>query len=365
MVLELSGRWHVGEGPSSADEVLREVRKREHLLSLSFDCLHLTGWDSGLLVFLRRVLGHCGEKKIVVDRSGLPKGVVRLLDLSGESPETRRPKKEKGGVPFLSRIGETVTTGWSTVIDTLGFLGDVVLSFSRFATGRARFRFRDLWVVVQDAGVNALPIVSLISVLVGLILAFVGSVQLRMFGAQIYIADLVGVAMVRAMGAIMTGIIMAGRTGASYAARLGTMQVNEEIDALRTAGISPVDFLVLPRVIALGIMMPLLTIYADVAGIAGGLVVSVFGFGVSVSEYYNETLRCLTFANIAIGLFSSLIFGILVGFAGCLKGLRCGRSASAVGDATTSAVVSGIISIIVATALITIVCNILGLDNHA
>jgi phospholipid/cholesterol/gamma-HCH transport system permease protein len=227
--------------------------------------------------------------------------------------------------------------------------------------GRARFRTSELFLIIQESGAQALPIVSLISLLVGLILAFVGAIQLRLFGAQIYVADLVGIGIVREMGAIMTGIIMAGRTGAAFAARIGTMQVNEEIDALTTLGVSPIEFLVLPRVIALFLMMPLLTIYADLMGLLGGLIVGVSMLDLGFMEYYNETLSILTLTDFSIGVFMGAVFGILVSLSGCLRGMQCGRSASAVGQATTSAVVTGIVSIVVATATITVVCDVLGI----
>lgn len=215
--------------------------------------------------------------------------------------------------------------------------------------------------VIQECSAEALPIVSLISLLVGLILAFVGAIQLKLFGAQIFVADLVGIGMVRAMGAIMTGIIMAGRTGASFAATIGTMQVNEEIDALQTTGVSPIDFLVLPRMLALSIIMPLLVIYADLMGILGGLIVGVFGLDLNIVEYYNETTKAVSLTNFWIGLFSGFVYGILIALSGCMRGMQCRRSASAVGDATTSAVVTGIVSIVLATAVITVICNILGI----
>jgi phospholipid/cholesterol/gamma-HCH transport system permease protein len=201
----------------------------------------------------------------------------------------------------------------------------------------------------------------LISALVGLILAFVGAVQLLMFGAQIYVANLVGIAIVRVMGPIMTGIIMAGRTGAAFAAELGTMQVNEEIDALRTLGISPMEFLVLPRMLALALMMPLLCLYADLIGILGGLLVGMGMLDLDPVVYFNQTREAVSLKHFWIGLFHSVIFGVLVALAGCLRGMQCGRSASAVGHAATSAVVTGIVSIIVATAIITFICNILGI----
>jgi phospholipid/cholesterol/gamma-HCH transport system permease protein len=182
-----------------------------------------------------------------------------------------------------------------------------------------------------------------------------------MFGAQIYVANLVGIAMVRVMGAVMTGIIMAGRTGAAFAAQLGTMQVNEELDALETLGISPMEFLVLPRMLALCIMMPLLCLYADLMGVLGGLIVGVGMLDISAVQYYKQTQAAIGLNNLVIGLFHSAVFGILVALSGCLRGIQCGRSASAVGQATTSAVVTGIVSIIVATAIITVMCNVVGI----
>jgi phospholipid/cholesterol/gamma-HCH transport system permease protein len=163
------------------------------------------------------------------------------------------------------------------------------------------------------------------------------------------------------MGAIMTGIIMAGRTGASYAAQLGTMQVNEEIDALKTLGVSPMEFLVLPRMVALAIMMPLLCVYADIMGILGGMIVGVFMLGLNPIVYLHQTQAALKLTYVWIGLFHSAVFGVLVALSGCLRGIQCGRSASAVGYATTSAVVTGIVSIILATAIITILCNVIGI----
>ncbi len=243
----------------------------------------------------------------------------------------------------------------------VAFLGEAFLAFIQLLRGRARFRRSDLVLIIQECGAQALPIVSLISALVGLILAFVGAVQLLMFGAQIYVANLVGIAIVRVMGPIMTGIIMAGRTGAAFAAELGTMQVNEEVDALRTLGISPMEFLVLPRMLALALMMPLLCLYADLIGILGGLLVGVSMLDLDAVVYFNQTREAVSLKHFWIGLFHSVVFGVLVALAGCLRGMQCGRSASAVGQAATSAVVTGIVSIIVATAIITFICNILGI----
>ncbi len=236
-----------------------------------------------------------------------------------------------------------------------------MVAFLRFLTGKARFRRRDLALLIESCGVQALPIVTLICFLVGLILAFIGAIQLQLFGAEIFIADLVGIAMVRLMAAIMTGIVLAGRTGGAFAAQLGTMQVNQEIDALRTLGIDPMEFLVLPRMLALGLMMPLLCLYANVMGILGGMVVGVGMLDIGLIQYYNQTVQAVNLWNLGIGLFSGTLFGIIVALSGCMRGMQCGRSASSVGDAATSAVVTAIVGIIITTALVTLICNALGI----
>jgi phospholipid/cholesterol/gamma-HCH transport system permease protein len=243
----------------------------------------------------------------------------------------------------------------------LVFIGQACLAFWALLRRRARFQPADLWLTIQECGPEALPIVTLICFLVGLILAFVGAVQLRRFGAQIYVADLVGIAMAQEMGAMMTGIILAGRTGAAFAAQLGTMQVNEEIDALRTMGVAPMEFLVLPRMLALILMAPLLTIYGDVVGILGGAFVGVTMLQLSPTAYLHETLSALAFGDFVKGLVKGAVFGVLVACAGCLRGMQSGRSSAAVGLATTAAVVLGIVSIIVADAILTVIYNALGL----
>jgi phospholipid/cholesterol/gamma-HCH transport system permease protein len=245
--------------------------------------------------------------------------------------------------------------------DVFAFTGELALSIARLIRGRAKIRSSDVWDVIQECGWKALPIVSLISLLVGLILAFMGAVQLRMFGAQIYVADLVGIGMTREMGAVMSGVIMAGRTGAAFAANLGTMQVNEEIDALRTLGVSPTDYLVLPRITALVLMMPLLCVYADFMGLLGGMVVCVGAFDISFKQYLNQTLQALTLTHISIGIFKSIFFGIIVAVSGCMQGIHCGRSAAAVGQATTSAVVISIVYIVVADGIFALITNVLGI----
>jgi phospholipid/cholesterol/gamma-HCH transport system permease protein len=291
---------------------------------------------------------------------GLPEGARRLLAMAAAIPERAGARKAAARAPFLEQVGAAAIAFVTSAQEMLAFIGAAFVAFLRLLAGKAQFRWSDLILVIQQSGAEALPIVSLISLLLGLILAFVGAVQLRIFGAQIYVASLVGIAMVRVMGAVMTGIIMAGRTGASFAAELGTMQVNEEIDALETLGISPMEFLVLPRMLALVIMMPLLCLYADFVGMLGGLIVGVVMLDLNALQYYNMTVDSVALKNLWVGLVHSAVFGVLIALAGCMRGMQCGRSASAVGESTTSAVVTGIVSIVVATAIITVLCDLLG-----
>ena len=360
LLINLSGNWTLKTKRPSADVVKKEMAKGA-AARIAFNTTGVTDWDSGLLVFLGRVIDLGSKQGISVDKNGLPDGAKKLLDLAAAVPEKEGARKKSQKESFLFRVGSESMAFVRASGEALAFVGEAFTAFTKLLAGKARFRRSDLIRTLQDCGIEALPIVSLISLLVGLILAFVGAVQLMMFGAQIYVANLVGIAMVRVMAAVMTGIIMAGRTGAAFAAQLGTMQVNEEIDAFKTMGISPMEFLVLPRMLGLTLMMPLLCLYADLMGILGGLIVGVTMLDLSMVEYYNQTKASVTLSDLWIGLFQSIVFGILIAVAGCLRGMQCGRSASAVGDAATSAVVTGIISIIVATAVITVITNVLGI----
>jgi phospholipid/cholesterol/gamma-HCH transport system permease protein len=345
----------------STDEVKKQVEIQPSVQSITFDTGDLTGWDSGLLTFLIKIIDQCSRNNIHSDQQGLPEGVQRLLALASAVPEKKDARGEAAHQPFLARVGNITMNAVGSAVDMLGFIGESSVAFLKFILGKASFRRSDLILLLQDCGADALPIVTLISVLVGLILAFVGAVQLQMFGAQIYVANLVGIAMAREMGAMMTGIIMAGRTGAAFAAQIGTMQVNEEIDALQTMGISPMEFLVVPRMFALVIMMPLLCLYADLMGILGGVIVGVGMLDLSFAQYMTQTQNAVKLTDFAIGLVKSGVFGILVAMAGCLQGIRCGRSASAVGDAATSAVVTAIVAIVVTDGIFAIITNIIGI----
>ena len=355
----LGGRWCIDQDLPSADTL--KARLAAPVRRLGFDASELTDWDSGLLTFVSGIGKSCADRGIALDNSGLPPGAQRLLAMALAVPEQKLAGRHAGPQGPFAEVGEATLEFFRGAPQMLGFLGEIVLSLLRLVSGRARFRARDLWLEIEEVGPRALPIVSVISFLVGLILAYLGADQLKLVGAQIFIADLVAIGMVREVGALMTGIIIAGRTGAAFAAQLGTMQVNEEIDAYKVLGISAIDFLVLPRILALMLMVPLLTLYSGFIGMLAGLLVSVTIFDIGVFEYYTETLRALEFKQFAVGLSKGTVYGAMIAFAGCLRGMQCGRSAEAVGHAATSAVVTAILLITIAASIMTIVYYQLGI----
>lgn len=359
LLIVLGGRWRIDQDLPSADTL--NARLAAPVRRLGFDASEITDWDSGLLTFVSRIGKSCADRGIALDGSGLPPGAQRLLAMASAVPEQKLAARRVGPQGTFAQVGEATLEFFRGAPQMLGFLGEVVLSLLRLFSGRARFRARDLWLEIEEVGPRALPIVSVISFLVGLILAYLGADQLKLVGAQIFIADLVAIGMVREVGALMTGIIIAGRTGAAFAAQLGTMQVNEEIDAYKVLGISAIDFLVLPRMLALMLMVPLLTLYAGFIGMLAGLLVSVTIFDIGVFEYYTETLRALEFKQFAVGLSKGTVYGAMIAFAGCLRGMQCGRSAEAVGHAATSAVVTAILLITIAASIMTIVYYQLGI----
>ena len=361
LVVRLSGAWKLHSGMPSGEALARELAARSPR-RVSFDASGLQSWDSSVISFLTQASELCHQRQIEQDRQALPEGLRRLLDLAEAVPEKKgAARSEAEREPLLARLGNAAINFSESAADMLSFLGEATIALAKALAGRARFRRFDLVVLIQDCGADALPIVTLISFLVGTILAFVGAVQLQQFGAAIYVADLVGIAMVREMGAMMTGIIMAGRTGAAFAAQLGTMKVTQEIDALTTMGFSPVEYLVVPRMVALILMMPLLCLYSDLMGIVGGAAVGVGMLDLTVKTYSQETFAAVTIGQLVGGVFKASVYGILVAISGCLRGMQCGSSASAVGDAATSAVVTGIVFIVVACGVFAFLFNILGI----
>lgn len=314
-----------------------------------------------MLAFITDVANTCEQSGIDFDSSGLPDNAQKLIELARAVPEKKdaAQKTPRAGNLFV-QLGHWVYANRDGTMRMAHFTGEIIESLGRLCVGKARMRARDFWSVMFFVSVEALPIVSLIAFLVGLIIAFLGAVVLVQFGANHYVSYLVSYGMLREMGAVMTGVIMAGRTGSAFAAKIGSMKVTEEIDALRTLGISPIDFLVLPRLIALALMLPLLVIYADFVGIFGGMLVSTFMLGVPYEQFLSGIKVAVQAPSFYLGVIKGVVFGITVAMAGCQRGLQAGKGSDAVGVAATTAVVTGITLIIFFNAIIDWIAAIYG-----
>jgi phospholipid/cholesterol/gamma-HCH transport system permease protein len=358
--VRLSGRWSLAEGVPSLEPLAQELDRAEGARQLVFEPSGLEAWDSALVTFVHAAAGLASDRGLEADLSMLPEGARKLVELARAVPPRLQPAAPPDDA-LTARVGQVALHAWGTVGDALTFLGETVLALGAMLRGRARFRRVDLMHAFEAAGVGALGIVALINFLIGAVLAFVGAVQLQQFGAGIYVANLVAIGVARELGALMTGIVMCGRTGAAFAAVLGTMTVNEEVDALRTMGLRPTEFLVLPRVLATSLMLPALVAYADLLGFLGGAFVGVTLLHLGAVEYARQTQDALALRHVIIGLVKSIAFGAVVALTGCYYGIRCGRSAAAVGEATTKAVVMGIVLVVVVDALFTVLLYVLDL----
>jgi len=356
--IRLYSEWVLSGGARSAAEISHRLSSAPRPSQISFDSSKLEVWDSVLINFLTKVEA-AAEHGIAVDPSGLPGGVQRLVALARAVPERQGARQTQQRPDLLTRVGSSSISFLAMSADLITFLGEALIGIGRILVGRARLRHSDLMIAIEDCGPNALPIVALISFLVGLILAFVGAIQLEQFGPAIFVANLVGIAMAREMGAMMTAILMSGRTCAPFAANLGTMQVSDEVSALQTLGIPPMEFLVLPRIVALSLMMPLLTVFANIVGMLGGLLIGTLMLDITPIAYYNQTIGAVGIDDWAVGLVKAVLFGAVVALVGCWRGMRCQRSAAAVGAAATSAVVLCIVLIILIVAIATVICTTL------
>ena len=361
LLLEIAGDWLARAGLPGIGPVEQELAASSGAKALEFDTAALGRWNSGLMTFILKCYALCQANKLEFRAETLPAEVAKLIQLSQVVAENKDAARAVTHAPFLQRVGESALGAWAGAQGMLTFIGENVLAFLDLLRGRAQFRWSDTFLVMQECGPQALGIVALINFLVGVILAFVGATELTQFGASIYVADLVGIATVREMGCIMTGIIICGRTGAAFAAQLGTMKVNQEIEAFQTFGISPVEFLVLPRMVALIAMMPLLCLFADLISIAGGFLISTLMLNITPALYLNRTIAAITLGSFLLGIFKGAYFGVLIALTGCLRGIQCGSNAAAVGQATTSAVVTGITAIIASDGVFAVLCNALNL----
>lgn len=353
--LRLAGSWsgHVSL-PSAEAVVERLTAAAPERLTLDLDAVD--GWDSRLPALLLRCHRACHRAGVRWEPGALPPGIGNLLQLATATPPVERAPNARHRWLSTAALHRSLHEIGEEVLDSLAFLGDALVACLRAASPRSMTRWVDLRDALYQSGPEALPIITLTSILVGMILAYLGAVQLQQFGAEVYVADLVAIGMLREMGALMTAVVMAGRTGAAYAAQLGTMQGNEEIDAVTTLGLSPMEFLVAPRILALLVTMPLLTLYADLLGIIGGAIVAG-GMGISALQYLSELEAAFSMSHAGVGLVKSLVFAFLIALSGCRAGMSAGRSSAGVGKATTEAVVTAVVYLIIADAGINILCQ--------
>ncbi|MFP4674371.1 MAG: MlaE family ABC transporter permease [Opitutales bacterium] len=358
--LLFSGKWGIGVVRPAIARVMEALDEGGGVDSVRFDSTDLVSWDTTLLTFVQRCCQEAERRALNIEVEGLPDGVRNMIQLSRRAGEVENVPEEEGP-DLLTVLGIWGRGVYHALENWFEFFGLVVLEGAKLLRGRVQMRSKDFLFLLQGTSVAALPIICLLSLLTGLILGFIGVIQLQKLAADIYVADLVGLAMARELGPVMVGVIMAGRTGAAFAAQIGSMRVNEEIDALTSFGISPVQFLVLPRVLALVLMMPLLCGFADVMGMLGGMAVSVWITDTSVLQYCLQLEQAVLLRDLLVGLFKSGVFGMIIALTGCYRGLRCGKDASSVGLAATSAVVTSITWIVFVDALFAVIFHILGI----
>ncbi len=357
----LKGDWLMAPDLPGTDAVEKEMDQETCPHTVQFETRELREWNSGLASFVLNCQDLCQRRHLRLLEDALPPGLRKLISLARAVPETTDTGRGAGRRPILERIGTRTLQAWAAGRSTAAFIGENVLAMGRVLRRTAQYRWSDILLTMEQCGPQAIGVVALINFLVGVILAFVGSVQLAQVGASIYVADLVAIGSVREMGCIMTGVILCGRTGAAFAAELGAMKVNEEIDAFKTFAISPLEFLVVPRILALLVMMPLLCVFADLIAILGGFLVSTSMLDITPTEYIRRTIEAITLKSFLLGIFKGGVFGVIVAVTGCLRGMQCGTNAAAVGQATTSAVVTGITAIVAVDGIFAVLCNALGI----
>ncbi len=362
--LRFLGKWTLTSVRPGLKEIVEQIQatiasSAAKPCSACIDASGITVWDSSFAAIFQGVMDFLGKQAIPIERTDLPEEFQAFMSLVKKGLSPAPVEKQEISRDIATLTGKAAIGIIKEAMEFIRFTGEISLAFWNTVRGKAHLNRNELLLVIQDAGADSLAIISIVSFLVGVILAFVGTVQLQQFGAEIYVANLVGIAMARDMSAMMCGIIVAGRTGASYAAAIGTMQVNEEIDALKTLGINPVEYLVIPRIVALGTMAPLLVIYSNIVGLAGGAAVGTGLTTITLTQFIEQTILAVPLTHFIIGVIKATVYGIIVAAIGCLKGLQCGRSAAEVGRVTTSAVVTSIVWIIISCAIITVACYIL------
>lgn len=354
--IALRGRIAIGNAQRVLDDIVAQLPAPVHEVEL--DLSGVDYFDSGggvVLIRLRQQLASQGAALRIVRSTPDIDGFLGLIDQDALMQPLPVPPPPP---PLVERMGAWALALGAGIRRGTAFTGEIVLGLLDAARHPHRIRWRETWLYMQRAGHEALPIVSLISFLMGLITAFQAAVQLRQFGADIYVANLVGLSITRELGPLMTAIIAAGRSGAAFAAEIGTMKVNEEVDALTAMGLDRTRFLVTPKVLALLVMLPCLTLFADLVGILGGLVVAMVSLDLPAVVYFRQMRAYMGIWDIGQGLVKSVVFALLIAGIGCMRGFEARESAESVGRTTTAAIVAGIFAIICADAIFTVLFNV-------
>lgn len=347
LTLELRGRITLGNAEELLDRMSKSVAAADPS-SVRIDLQGISQMDSAGVLSLLRLEDAVRRRDIPCNLLHLPEETERFMGLIDREALTRPPlRDEEAPEGLLERLGSASLKLLNDFTSAMSFLGDLVAALLRLFRHPGEVRWDDVLFYVRRVGAEGLPIVGLISVLIGLIIAFMSSLQLRQFGADVYVASLVAVAIVRELGPIMTAILVAGRSASAFAAEIGTMRVNDEVDALVTMGFDPVRFLVLPKLIATVAVLPLLTLYADLFGIVGGMIVGVGGLDLTAYTYLRESQRSVTVFYLSASLVKAAVFAFIIAWIGCQRGFQVRGGVKEVGAATTSAVVTAILLIVV------------------
>jgi phospholipid/cholesterol/gamma-HCH transport system permease protein len=359
LTLRVSG-WLDAHTVAGVWEKIRREVHRQNPRQIVVEAAQIQYCDGAGIAMFVDLQRHRSSTAAQVEIRNLPAAYQPLLDLfdPSEFKEVKHARPEPAHLP--QQIGEAAAELWRDMVAQVRFVGELAAALATAARHPRHVRWRDALLAAENAGVNALPIVALISFLIGLIMAFQSAIPMQQFGAEIFVADLVSLSMLRELGPLMTAIIMAGRSGSAFAAELGTMKVNEEINALTTMGLDPVRFLVVTRVLAAVVMMPLLTLFSNLMGLIGGAVVFL-SLDFPLVTYYQQVLGAVDLKDLNGGLAKSFVFAILVAGVGCLRGLQTRTGASAVGLSATSAVVSGIVLVVIADGVFSVVFYYLGI----
>jgi phospholipid/cholesterol/gamma-HCH transport system permease protein len=356
LVLKVGGSWRLTETLPQLEELMPQG-KEHHPIRVAPE--GLVEWDSSLPVFLLRLRAWCRQHDSNLNLEALPAALKRLFRLIAESEEGEPPVKTRPAEPNpVLAVARRVVSKWR---DSVCFVGECAIGMFEVPTERRHFSWKDFFQEMVEAGPKALPIVSLLSFLIGVTFAYEVAKELQRFGAEIWVINGVGLAVLRQTGPLIAAVVLAGRTGAAFAAHIGNMKLAGEIDALEILGVSPISFIVLPRVVALVLMMPLVALYSDLLGILGALVVTVPMLNISVTDYWVQLQSAVALSDLNVGIIKSLVFGLLIALAGTMCGLQSERSSVGVGRAVTAAVVLGIAAIVVADAVFAPILNHLGL----